>query len=65
MRDKRPDDWKIFQLLQHSLDEWLKMDPWEQNQEEKVDIILNKLELKQFTTEDILKVIHLFLKTAY
>ena len=56
MREKRPGDWKMFQLLQHSLEDWLKMDPWEQNQEEKIDIIQNKLELRQFTREDILKV---------
>ena len=56
MKEKRPDDWRTFRLLQCSLDEWRKMHPWEENQEEKVNIIREKLKLSKFSREDILEV---------
>ena len=56
MKEQRPDDWRTFRLLQCSLDEWRKMHPWEENQEEKVNIIREKLKLSKFSREDILEV---------
>ena len=54
--DLRPEDWRTFRLLQCSLDEWRKMHPWEENQEEKVTIIREKLKLNKYSREDILEV---------
>ena len=56
MKEKRPKDWEIFNILQASLDEWKNMPPWEENQQEKINIIQNKLNLKQYNEEDILQV---------
>ena len=56
MKDRRPKDWEIFNILQASLDEWKNMPPWEENQQEKIDIIQNKLNLKHYDKEDILQV---------
>ena len=57
LRNKEKEKWKIFKTLQSSLDEWKKMTPWEENQEEKLDIIQNKLGLKsEFSREEILQV---------
>ena len=56
IKDLRPEDWKTFKLLQCSLDEWREMHPWEENQEEKINIIREKLKQKKFSREDILKV---------
>ena len=61
MRDQRPEDWRTFRLLQCSLDEWRKMHPWEENQEEKVTIIREKLKLNKFSREDILEVEYSFM----
>ena len=56
IKDLRPEDWKTFKLLQCSLDEWREMHPWEENQEEKINIIREKLKQKKFSREDILEV---------
>ena len=56
MKDMRPEDWRTFRLLQCSLDEWRKMHPWEENQEEKIKIIRQNLKQEKFSREDILEV---------
>ena len=57
LKNNEKEKWKIFKTLQSSLDEWKKMTPWEENQEEKLDIIQNKLGLKsEFSREEILQV---------
>lgn len=57
MKEKSPENWKIFNHLESLLDEWKSMGSWENDQEETVCIIRDKLGMKSFGQEEILKVI--------
>lgn len=57
LKRKDPERWKTFNLLQCSLEDWRKMDPWEENQEEIIQCIQRKLLRNDFDREEILKVL--------
>ena len=57
LKGKDPERWKTFNLLQCSLEDWRKMDPWEENQEEIIQCIQKKLLRNDFDREEILKVL--------
>ena len=56
LKDKDPDAWRIFNHLEPLLQEWKNMESWEANQEDTVNIIREKLAMKTFSREEILKV---------
>ena len=56
LKKKDPERWRMFNVLQCSLEDWRKMDPWEKNQEEIIETIQTKLN-QDFDREEILKVI--------
>ena len=61
LKKKDPERWRMFNVLQCSLEDWKKMDPWEKNQEEVIETIQTKLN-QDFDREEILKVIFRALK---
>ena len=56
LREKNTEDWQTFISLASLLEEWKKMDPWEENQLGKIKIIREDLGLTQFSHQDILTV---------
>ena len=56
LRENNPEDWRSFTSLASLLEEWKAMDPWEENQLEKIKIIREYLGLTQFSYNDILTV---------
>ena len=56
LRENNPEDWRSFTSLASLLEEWKAMDPWEENQLEKIKIIREYLGLAQFSYNDILMV---------
>ena len=56
LREKNKEDWQSFMSLASLLEDWKKMDPWEENQAEKIRIIREDLGLTQFSRNDILTV---------
>ena len=56
MKEKSPENWKIFNHLESLLDGWKMMGSWENDQEETVCIIRDKLGMESFEQEEILKV---------
>ena len=56
LREKNKEDWQTFMALASLLEEWKKMDPWEENQLGKIKIIREDLGLKEFSHDDILTV---------
>jgi hypothetical protein len=61
MKEKAQENWKIFNHLESLLDEWKSMGTWEEDQEETLTIIREKLGMDTFEKEEILKVEKLFL----
>ena len=56
LRDTNTEEWQSFISLASLLEEWKAMDPWEENQLEKIKIIREDLGLTQFSHLDILTV---------
>lgn len=65
MRDRDTESWQTFMSLASLLEEWRKMDPWEENQEEKIKFIREDLGLTQFSRDEILMVKRGVLLPAY
>ena len=57
LREKNKEDWQTFMSLASLLEEWKKMDPWEENQLGKIRIIREVLGLTEFSHDDILTVV--------
>ena len=57
LREKNKEDWQTFMSLASLLEEWKKMDPWEENQLGKIRIIREDLGLTEFSHDDILTVV--------
>ena len=56
LKDKDPEAWRIFNHLEPLLQEWKDMGSWEADQGDTVNIIREKLGMKTFSREEILKV---------
>ena len=56
LRETNTEAWQSFISLASLLEDWKKMDPWEENQLEKIKIIREDLGLTQFSHHDILTV---------
>ena len=56
LRDTDTQAWRTFTSLASLLEEWKKMDPWEENQEGIVRFIRQDLGLTEFSREEILTV---------
>ena len=56
LRDTDSEAWRTFTSLALLLEEWKKMDPWEENQEGIVSFIQRDLGLTEFSREEILTV---------
>ena len=59
LREKNKEDWQSFMSLASLLEDWKKMDPWEENQLGKIKIIREDLGLKEFSHDDILTVVQI------
>ena len=56
LKDKDPEAWRIFNHLEPLLQEWKDMGSWEADQGDIVNIIRERLGMKTFSREEILKV---------
>ena len=56
MKEKSPENWRIFNILEPLLEEWKGMGSWENDQEDIVKIIRDSLGMDSFSKEEILKV---------
>ena len=59
LREKNKEEWQTFMALASLLEEWKKMDPWEENQLGKIKIIREDLGLTEFSHDDILTVVQI------